>query len=485
MFSLGIAYDIEARTLTDALVQGFSFRAAGCDTTLAAQEFAPALADAIAQAVTQQLPLASIGPTFRYRFNEDLHTHERVTGVPGPLFSERSFTLGKAKFSMSVGYSFIDFRNLNGTDLDNIRSPGFFSVVLNNPLDRTLVEEVHTDNRVLRVFEAPSFGSKVRTKLDLQAHLVVLSLRYGITNNWDVSLSVPIVHTSLKVQNTLVRAVEESSPAAFLFMLDQQDQFVPFVVDQARNFVPSEQGTRGGFFDPATRQPVPDSDLRYIRARRPFRCTPSVCTKKAESATGIGDLTLRTQYRFWPTDQGGAAFGLDLQLPSGREENFHGTGETRVSSWLFFSQVFWDWFEPHLNVGTEFATGDIDRSSFLYAIGATIKAGKKLGVSIDIIGRSEFRKLSVRIPENGTFRAFVLDKEPDTCNENQECSITNRETIPFFSEEVKRNDRIDFAFGLRYVIGSSGSLFFGIITPLNNDGFRADFIPSGGIEYTF
>jgi hypothetical protein len=54
-----------------------------------------------------------------------------------------------------------------------------------------------------------------------------------------------------------------------------------------------------------------------------------------------------------------------------------------------------------------------------------------------------------------------------------------------FPEPIKRNDTIDFSFGLRYVLGSSGSIFFGGIIPLNDDSFRADFIPSGGLEYTF
>jgi hypothetical protein len=51
--------------------------------------------------------------------------------------------------------------------------------------------------------------------------------------------------------------------------------------------------------------------------------------------------------------------------------------------------------------------------------------------------------------------------------------------------KIQRNDIANFTFGLRYALGTAGSVFFGGVVPLNDDGFRADFIPSGGIEYTF
>lgn len=59
--------------------------------------------------------------------------------------------------------------------------------------------------------------------------------------------------------------------------------------------------------------------------------------------------------------------------------------------------------------------------------------------------------------------------------------------IPFFPPpvEIKRNDIANFSFGLRCALGASSSAFFGAVVPLNNDGFRPDFIPSGGIEYKF
>lgn len=78
-----------------------------------------------------------------------------------------------------------------------------------------------------------------------------------------------------------------------------------------------------------------------------------------------------------------------------------------------------------------------------------------------------------------------MNRTLDTCTAAQPCFLSSVTTFPAFPIKIKRNDIADFSFGLRYALGTSGSVFFGVIVPLNDDGLRADFIPSGGIEYTF
>jgi hypothetical protein len=179
---------------------------------------------------------------------------------------------------------------------------------------------------------------------------------------------------------------------------------------------------------------------------------------------------------------------LNLQLPSGETRNFHGTGDVHLSTFLYFSQIFWKHFEPRLNIGVDFNTDDVDRSNFLYAVGGTLLIGTQLGVIVDFLGRSEFSKLPVHIPKNGIYpTGRVLDRNANTCTTTQPCFIKPIDPIPipFFPEKIKRNDIADFAFGLRYALGTRGTVFFGGIVPINDDGLRADFIPSGGLEYTF
>ncbi len=88
----------------------------------------------------------------------------------------------------------------------------------------------------------------------------------------------------------------------------------------------------------------------------------------------------------------------------------------------------------------------------------------------------------------------MLNRPGDKCTAAPPCplqpseenpEVTKTIFFPFFPEKIKRNDLINFSFGLRYALGESGSIFFGGSVPINDAGFRADFIPSGGIEYTF
>jgi hypothetical protein len=463
---LGTFSASEARDLTDVLVQGFSFTVARQDSTLAARATAPAFSAAVAQAVAQEFPLASVPPAFPYRFDPATDTFARLTGVPGPLFSERALTLGKGRFNLSVGYSFVDFSELNGTDLDNIRSLALLNEIFSEesvPLGRLTTGEP--------VFFAPTSASLIRTQIDLQAHIVVPTLRYGLTDRWDISIAIPVVNTSLRVRNDTVRVADlDSSRAGFLLAQDAQGNDLLL-----------------GFGDPAG-NPISDiSQLPFVKSQRPA----TILTRTAGSATGVGDIALRSKYHLWRThdaNPGGAAVGLALQLPSGDEQDFHGTDEVHLSTFVYLSQIFGERFEPHLNLGVNFNTDDVDRSSFLYTVGATVLVGTKLGLGVDFIGRSEFSRLPVHVPPSGIYQGLVLDRAPDTCTAAQPCSLNLSKGVipfPFFPEKIKRNDTADFSFGVRYALGISGSLFFGGIVPLNSDGFRADFIPSGGVEYTF
>jgi len=463
---LGIFSESEAKNLTNVLAQGFSFTVARQDSTLAARATAPAFSAAVAQAVAQEFPLTSVPPAFPYRFDPATDTFARLTGVPGPLFSERALTLGKGKLNFSVGYSFVDFSELNGTDLDNIRSPALLNEIFSG--ERTLLGRLTTGEPV---FFAPISASLIRTQINLHAHIAVPTLRYGITDRWDVSLAIPIVNTFLRVRNDTVRVADlDSSRAGFLLAKGAQGNDLLL-----------------GFGDPAGNPIVDVSLLPFVKSQRPA----TLLARAAGNATGVGDIALRSKYHLWRTpaaNPGGAALGLSLQLPSGEARDFHGTDEVHLSTFVYLSQVLGERFEPHLNLGVDFNTDDVDRSSFLYTAGASLLVGTNLGLVLDVIGRSEFGRLPVRVPPSGIYEGLVLDRAPQTCTATQPCFLNLRKGVipfPFFPEKIKRNDIADFSFGVRYALGISGSLFFGGIVPLNEDGFRADFIPSGGVEYTF
>lgn len=461
-FALGGLSRTEARDLTDVLVSGFSFSAAGQDTTAAATAVAPAFSAAVAQAVTQEFPLASVSPAFTYRYNPALSAFERTTGVPGPLFSERALTLGAGQLNFGIGYSFIDFSDLNGTDLDNIRSPALLNEIFFEegiPLGRLTTGEP--------VFLAPVAASVIRTRIDLNAHVFVPTVRYGLTDRWDVSLSIPIVDTFLRVRN-------DDVPVADLDFARAGFAFARLSPSTVANLGFADRNGNG----------LSLSQLPFVKSQRRV----SSLVRSAGSATGVGDISLRSKYHLWRTEAGGAAVGLNLQLPSGEVRDLHGSDETHLSTFVYLSQVFGERVEPHVNLGVDFNGNDVDRSSFLYAVGGTLLIGTKLGLSVDFLGRSEFGRFALRVPANGIYNGALLNRPAETCTTAQPCFLDLSRfpvSFPFFPVKIRRNDIADFSFGLRYALGTSGSVFFGGIIPLNDDGLRADFIPSGGVEYTF
>jgi hypothetical protein len=473
VFATGVVSRSEARDLTDVLAERLDiFLSPSGEHIPLGPIISPTLAASIAQAVTQEIPLASIAPAFTYRYNPQVDIFERATNVPGPLFAERALTLGKGQFNFGVGYAFIDFDQLNGKDLDNLRARApqlSFTDLEAIPYNGVLpgVPPLETGQSLYAV---PFDYSTWRIGLELKVHVISPTIRYGLTDRWDVGLTVPIVNTFLKVRNEGVPVVDAPG-YRLVYVGNAQRAPVGY----------------SAFIDPGGSL-VTDQQLPLIKSQRRI-----ISTRGAGSATGVGDITLRTKFHFWKPEEGGAALGLLLQLPSGEKRNFHGVGETHVSPFLYLSQVIGKKLEPHLNVGIDFNADDVDRSSFLYAVGATLLVTKSLGAVIDFIGRSEFAGIPVRFPDP-ILRGNLLNRNPETCTATRPCRLkpsvadpTQPETVllPFFPEKIKRNDIINFSLGLRYMLGESGSLFFGGIVPLNDDGFRSDFIPTGGIEYTF
>jgi hypothetical protein len=446
-FSIGARS--EARELTDALVKGYvgtaPFYLTGtlnnqpfCPCALA-QQLASALSTATGQAITQDVPIASVAPAFSYHYNPTLGVFERSAGMFGPLFAERGLTLGKGKFNFSVGYAYVGFDEVNGASLDNLRTgPG-----------------VLLTQQIPNVTEAAN-AVQLRTNLNVQTHVIAPTFRYGITDRLDVSLVLPILNTSLRIRNTTVLVANQITPGL------------------------------GNLNDPVNLQNN-IGNLRYVATTPTPLVLPGMASRSvgsAESATGIGDIILRSKYNFWGEEDGAAAFGLGLILPSGDEDNLQGTGETHVIPSFILSQILWDRFEPHVNLGFDLNADDVDRSSFLYTVGATVQVVQPLALMIDLIGRTEFNGLSVNQNQLNS-GGLLLSKPVSQCTQEAPCSGQGTSVAVFPKNFAQRNDIMNFAFGLRYGIGTSGSVYFGGVVPINDDGFRSDFIPSGGIEYTF
>ena len=120
---------------------------------------------------------------------------------------------------------------------------------------------------------------------------------------------------------------------------------------------------------------------------------------------------------------------------------------------LVLSHVFGDRFEPLVNVGIDMNANDVDRSIVHWAIGTTAQLGPVTGVLV-FLGRHE------------------LDRRSDPIEP------------PFFFQ-IERNQQYDASVGLRWRFADTGFVSANALVPLNQQGLRADVIPTVAVEYAF
>ena len=205
-------------------------------------------------------------------------------------------------------------------------------------------------------------------------------------------------------------------------------------------------------FDVDTRSQIPDPRLPAFAIPQ----GPPGGTRRlgaSESAAGVGDLLLRAKYLVLRQDLVDVAALLGLSLPTGDRDNFQGTGTTRVQPTLVLSHVFGDRFEPLLNVGVDINANDVNRSIVRWAVGTTAQLGPVTGVLV-FLGRHE------------------LDRQSDPIEP------------PFFFQ-IERNQQYDASIGLRWRFADTGFVSANALVPLNQQGLRADVIPTVEVEYAF
>jgi len=254
------------------------------------QKLAPYLFN---QAIVSQLsgyPLGSSSGGFSYSFDASLGTYTRSTTSFGPSFAERAVTLGRRRWNVGANYQHASFYSFEGQSLDN----GSIKFYL-----------THADCCNQAFFE----GDVIQTALsmDLTTDTFVTFANYGITTRLDVGVAVPIqrVELNANVNATILRLATGSNAAT----------------SQIHTFPGG--GSTALFSDGGT-------------------------------ASGIGDVVIRSKYHFFRMNGGGLAAALDLRTPTGDVDNLLGTGATTAKVLLIGSGTGGA-FAPHFNLGYTFA----------------------------------------------------------------------------------------------------------------------------------
>jgi len=284
-----------------------------------------ALADALADTAARNLPIIAASAGFTYRYNPELEVFERTSDTLGPLFLERPDTLGRNKFNFNVSYQYVELNEFDGESTS--------SLAARNPLIARVTDAAGN----LTGFTA----NRLRYDFDLTSHIIGFSFTYGLLDNLDVNLFVPLIDTVFDVTANRTQVATAGPDLVFS--------------PQPRGFAPA---TLDG------------------------------------SKFGVGDILLRAKYQLPRWAWMRSAAGLQLRLPSGDQDNFQGTGDFEASPFLYASTLVWGRVEPHANVGVDLRTDDVDRSQARYGLGVDVDVTKRIGIALAFLGRDEFKRSS-------------------------------------------------------------------------------------------
>jgi hypothetical protein len=303
-------------------------------------------------------PLGSSAGGFTYAFDESLGTFRRASSSFGPSFAERAMTIGRRKLNVGITYQHTPYKTFEGLNLGD----GSIKFYLRHqeccspgggggggggggPVQRP------NGTRLSPPFE----GDLIEAALSLKATTDTVAVfgNYGLTDRWDVGLVVPLVRVDLDaaVEATILRLATASSPLTHTF-------------------------------DPGNPQAT----------RKVFR--------ESGTATGLGDVLLRTKYRVATFGGGGLAGAVDIRLPTGDRKNLLGAG-TQVKMLVIASGTTGR-LAPHVNLGYTAVRGSVGGvgllsqlggaeplpDEFNYAGGLEFIAGPRLTVVGDVVGRT-------------------------------------------------------------------------------------------------
>jgi hypothetical protein len=173
----------------------------------------------------------------------------------------------------------------------------------------------------------------------------------GVTDRFDVSLAVPILSNSMKVvSNATIQRLGTTNPLTHFFRQANGD------IGNTRIFT------------------------------------------AVGDASGLGDVTVRLKASTGSGRAGGAAFGVDMRLPTGDAMELLGTGTTGIQPFVIYSTTF-QRISPHVNASYQWngssvlagnpATGDSADfpDQVVYSAGADISANDHLTLAFDVLGR--------------------------------------------------------------------------------------------------
>jgi hypothetical protein len=417
----------------------------GSQPTSIANESAIRAVLAFNDRLTSQLsnqPLGSSTGGFTFSFDEGSGTYTRGSTSFGPSFSERSRTVGRRKFSVGVTYQHSSFDTFGDVSLTD-GSMTFFLP--------------HTDCCGGSAPPPPSplapglEGDVMQAALTLKAKTDTFALlaNYGVNDKFDVGLVLPIVRVDLDatVNATIIRLSTSTAPTVHTF--------------------------------------VPGQDR------------PQETFERSGSASGIGDIVVRSKYNIFQDGETGFAAGVDLRLPTGDETDLLGLGAFQSKIYGIVSAGT-DRIGSHVNFGfTISERGDVDAAvagfaplgasdEFNYSGGVELVAHPRVTVIGDILGRTLMDAGSVEAAAQ-TFQ-FRTPAGADPTVALQTSSTNPLTGQPYSQLALTVGENLNLvlgAVGAKVNVAPNLLISGNVLFPITKGGLRDRFTVAFGLDYAF
>jgi hypothetical protein len=354
----------------------------------------------------RSVPLPSASAGVSYAFDPATGNFQRQPETFGQVYLDRADTLGARRVNVSFAYQWVKLQELGGQEADDLRDPT--PIAIPGRLGAIKFDELGIDAAV---------------------HQFLFAATYGITENLDAGIAIPIEYSNLLV-GADVRAAAVSA-----------------------------------------------ATLQLERAR--------ATVEEADQPVGVGDLFLRAKYRVLETRPVHAAAGLLLRIPTGNEEDLQGVGFYEVTpSLLASTRIFepapWARLQGHLNAGIGFNADDVGASEARWGLGLDWGVTERVTAAIAFLGRNQF----ARVAPPGFFDFLRCPNASlATCATSQ---AARSETAPLFGLSGDRPDYYDLSIGGRGgVWRDTVFVFANVVIPLNDGAVRTAPIPLFGVEATF
>lgn len=382
----------------------------------------PLAINSIIAAQVSSVPLGSSSGGFAYTFDPALGTFSRQSSTFGSAFAERALTAGRSRWNAGFNYQRSSYDTLEGK---NLRDGDIRVYLMHQDCCGATNEPGQPPSPF---FEGDLIGNRLDLKLVSSTFSTFMN--YGVTDRLDVGVVVPFVSVSMElgVKARVIRlATGENSPI---------------------------HAFAGG--------------------------ATEMTTTESARAQGIGDVLLRSKYRFFDAAGGGLAAGVDLRLPTGDADQLLGSGGLQSKVSLIGSMAAGG-FSPHANMAYTFSSGrdaaplsvNPERpDEFSYSVGFDTAITERLTFSADVLGRI-LRDIGRLVPVQ---RQFPFTRQDGTFG------------VESFEEFTRRPGDLTLttaAAGVRYNL--RGNLLFSaqVLVPMTKAGLRDAITPVIGLDYSF